>query len=173
MIRLTYAHRWTALTDVLAEQIRATQTRYGPLEPQTVIVPHPVAGAFIKIAVADRIGISANLQLSYLRPFVADAYEQSGQHRIFTPSRLEQLLLSALETVDSPELTPVRRYLEADGPIERRRAQLATTLARLFDEYMLTRPDMLSAWSAGRTEQKERRNRGVAGRAMAQDPSAG
>ena len=149
MIRLTYAHRWTALTDVLAEQIRATQARYGPLEPQTVIVPHPVAAAFIKIAVADRIHIAANLQLTYLRPFVVQAYERRGDHRLFTPPRLEQLLLCALEDVQRPDLTPVRRYLEAEGPVDRRRAQLATTLARLFDDYMLTRPDMLTAWSNG------------------------
>ena len=149
MIRLTYAHRWTPLIDALAERLLAARASLGALEPLTVIVPHGLATSYLKLALADRIGIAANLRFSYLRPFAADAYERSGACTVLTPARLEHLLLVALDRIDREGLAPVQRYLAAEGPTERRRAQLAKTLTLLFDEYTLTRPQMLRAWATG------------------------
>ncbi len=148
MIRLTYAHRWTALTDALAERIHTARKIQSPLDPLTIVIPHPIAGAFLKLALADRIGISGNLRMTYLRPLVVQAYERGGDRRLFTPARLQHLLLAVLQRVEGESLAPIRRYLEQDGPIDRRRAQLASALACLFDEYLLTRPEMLAGWMA-------------------------
>ncbi len=149
MIRLTYAHRWTMLVDALAEHLSDVRSLWGPLTPVTVVVPHQLAGAYLKIQLADRLGIAANLRFAHFRPYIAHCYEVTGELRLLTPPRLSHLLLTELDNIDGQELTPVARYLNADGPAERRRAQLAANLSRLYDEYAVSRPEMLRAWADG------------------------
>ena len=146
MIRLTYAHRWTTLVDAMAEHLTAVRAEIGPLAPLTVVVPHTLASAYLKMALADRLGIAANLRFAYLRPYLTETYENDDR-RLLTPPRLEHLLLATLQALDDdPGLAPVARYLEPP-PRDNRRAQLARTLTGLFDEYGLSRPQMLSEWS--------------------------
>ncbi|MEO1334227.1 MAG: exodeoxyribonuclease V subunit gamma [Myxococcota bacterium] len=167
MIRLTYAHRWTALADALANHLSEVRSALGPLVPLTILVPHKLTGAYLKIALADRHGIAANLQLKYVRTFITDLYEASEERLLLTPTRLEHLLMSALTTIgDDPALGPVQQYLAHDVPetggqtlVALRRAQLAATLTRVFDEYMQTRPQMLQRWltePVDETEETER-----------------
>ena len=155
MIRLTYAHRWTSLVDALADHLAEARSALGPLVPLTIVIPHLVASAYAKLSLADRTGIAANLRFTHLRPLVQQAYEASQEHRLLTPTRLEHLMLKTLGTIDTPALDPVRHYLAGDGPADRRRAQLARTLTRIFDDYLLTRPEMLQSWLAGDTPADE------------------
>ncbi len=59
--------------------------------------------------------------------------------------RLEALL----RRLDSEELLPLRQYLAGDS-IALKRYQLALQLAKIFDQYQIMRPDMLTAWQANK-----------------------
>lgn len=151
MIRLTYAHRWTHLADALAAHLAQTR-RDNPLQSLTVLTTNSMVGAYLKLALAEGLGIAANLSFAPWRPFVTSAFEATAERRIMTPARLRQLLLAELADVDAPDLLPVRRYLLSDGSFDQRRAQLARTLTRIYDEYALCRPDMLARWASGQYE---------------------
>ncbi|WP_198243768.1 exodeoxyribonuclease V subunit gamma [methane-oxidizing endosymbiont of Gigantopelta aegis] len=57
---------------------------------------------------------------------------------------------SLLRTVDDPVYTPLQIYLQPPN-LHLKRFQLARSLAALFDQYQIMRPDMLEAWQNGET----------------------
>lgn len=157
MIRLVYADRAPRLLAALAEGIDRARRAPGasPLDPVPVVVPNQAAAAYLKLALARETGIAANLTFEMLGPLLGRVYRAAHPDRkILDRARLELLLVDLLGQPvigADPALEPVQRYLEAagdQGPARAlRRAQLGGLLARLFDEYILSRPQMLAAWA--------------------------
>ncbi|NOT83736.1 MAG: exodeoxyribonuclease V subunit gamma [Methylococcaceae bacterium] len=58
--------------------------------------------------------------------------------------RFEKLL----RHLDDPVYQPLRQYLNGEN-LELKRFQLAQQLAKIFDQYQIMRPDMLSRWQEG------------------------
>lgn len=154
MIRLFYSDRAPHLAQALAERIRAGRQRGDhPLEPVPLIVPDQATSSYLKMALAEALGVAANLRVEYLRAYLERLV--ADRVGIADAARLELLLVDVLgraEVLAQPDLAPVRRYLDAAGDDraarDLRRTQLARRLARLFDEYALTRPEMLARWRA-------------------------
>ena len=57
---------------------------------------------------------------------------------------------SLLRTIDAPVYTPLQIYLQSPN-LPLKRFQLARSLAALFDQYQIMRPDMLAAWQNDET----------------------
>jgi len=57
---------------------------------------------------------------------------------------------SLLRTIDGPVYTPLQIYLQPPN-LPLKRFQLARSLAALFDQYQIMRPDMLEAWQNDET----------------------
>lgn len=154
MLRLVQACGAPELLDALASDLALTRHELGPLEPLTLAVDGPAIGAMVRQGLALRLGIAANLHIRPLRSLIAEAV---GVHYpLITPDRVSAGLVELLhdETLLAlPELSPVRRYLDAPSPDARdtRRVQLAALMARCFDAYVMHRPDWVDAWRAGRT----------------------
>jgi exodeoxyribonuclease V gamma subunit len=156
MIRLVYADRAERLVDALAEQLAAARRAPGvhPLDPIPLVVPNQAATAYLKMALARRLGVAANLRVDYLQAFLARTAEAAHpERRVLDTGRLQVVLLHVLAEVErspEPHLEPVLSYLDAaqDDPVGRdlRRVQLATHLARIYDEYILTRPELMARW---------------------------
>lgn len=150
MIRLYYANRLERLADALAENL--ADGRANPLVGVPIVVPNQAITHYLKVAIAARNGIAANLDFAFLRRFLTDlgaapipdeeAQQVAIVHRLYDDELLAR-----------PELAPVRRYLDAAGADDvdrdRRRVGLAGQLARLFDAYALERPDRLRSWRRG------------------------
>lgn len=58
--------------------------------------------------------------------------------------RFERLL----RTLDAPEYRPLQQYLRGEN-LALKRFQLAQQLAKIYDQYQIMRPDLLSKWQAG------------------------
>lgn len=152
-IELHVSNSLDELAETLVTALRARRARPGAslFDPVTVVVPNRALRAFLQLAVARRLGIAANLDLRYLSPFVASLVPEPG--RLVGREELEALLLGRLHDealLARPALAPVVAYLRAAGEerdaVDRRRAQLAAQLAAVFDDYAITRPDLLAAW---------------------------
>src|SRR3954471_18061076 len=146
MIHLTYSNQTEELLGRLVAHLG--QRRASPLEPVPLVVPNASIETFIKLGLARATGIAANLEVRFLRRFVAELLERARPDvELLDAPRLSGLLLALLHDdalVGDAELDEVKRYLAAAGgsadALDLRRFQLARQLALLFDEYALSRP---------------------------------
>lgn len=155
MLKVFYASALEALVDALVEGIFAERAehREGALVPVTVIVPHKAIASYLKMAIAQKTGIAANLRFVFLERFLAGAVPALEGLEVTDSAHLRALIAGVLldpARMREPELEVVREYVEAGGDdrpaIDRRTYELADQLARLFREYRHTRRAMLEAW---------------------------
>lgn len=164
MIHVHYSNRTEELLEALAGNLRAEGRAAsagpfgGAFVPVRLVVPNRNVETYLKLGLAQAHGIAANLQVGFLRALLAQVAESNVPGgRVVDLPQIEGHLLGLLHDqafLATPALGPVRDYLLAAGAapaaVDRRRCQLAAELARLYDEYAVARPEMLSAWTAGR-----------------------
>jgi exodeoxyribonuclease V gamma subunit len=152
---LTYSNQTESLLGALVENLdRARRGGASPLDPPWLIVPSASLETWVKLGVARTTGIAANFEVHRLRRFVVELVQaERPSVELVDAPRLHGLLLQLLHdepTLADRELVPVARYLSAAGAgrdaLDQRRFQLSRQVALLFDEYGLSRPDMLDAW---------------------------
>ncbi|MFL6660311.1 MAG: exodeoxyribonuclease V subunit gamma [Massilia sp.] len=129
----------------------------GPLETETILVQSNGVAEWLKIALADELGVCAATRVALPARFLWEAYRgMLGRDKVPSRSpydkgpltwRLMRLLPALLA---DPVFAPLRHFL-GDGDPERR-LQLAERLADLFDQYQVYRADWLADWTAGRDQ---------------------
>ena len=144
MFYLYHHHDLSRLADVLTV-LRRHNTR-SPLATDSVLVPNIGLGRWLKMHIAERDGISANISTALPAPFfwqlVADGLP--GDRPDSSAYRRENLRwhLYALLPSLAKEVPEVGNYLTGTS-LELRRWQLAERLADLFDQYLIYRREML------------------------------
>jgi len=155
------------------EQLRAAvfgwlrSNPLAPLEEETILVQSNGVAEWLKIALAQELGVCAATRVALPARFLWEAYRgMLGRERV--PSRAPydkapltwrlMRLLPAL--LDEPVFQPLRHFL-GDGDPERR-LQLAERLADLFDQYQVYRADWLDDWSHGRDVLRNARGEALA-----------
>jgi exodeoxyribonuclease V gamma subunit len=158
MIHVWYSNRLERLADLLVENLSRQRGPFpeGVFEKACLIVPNRNVATFVQFAIARTAGIAANLEFHFLEEFINELiFKTHPEFQVLTRGQLQTLMLSLFENVDAlseAALAPVRAYLDADGPGDARDLhafQLAGRLARLFQDYSLSRPEMLAAWERG------------------------
>ncbi|PWF41526.1 exodeoxyribonuclease V subunit gamma [Massilia glaciei] len=134
----------------------------GPLEQETILVQSNGVAEWLKIALAEEMGVCAATRIALPARFLWEAYRgMLGRERVPKRSpfdkgpltwRLMRLLPALLA---DPVFKPLQHFL-GDGDPERR-LQLAERLADLFDQYQVYRADWLSDWAAGRDQLRDAR----------------
>ena len=129
----------------------------GPLEEEVFLVQSNGVAEWLKIALAEDLGVCAATRVALPARFMWEAYRgMLGRERVPTRApfdkdpltwRLMRLLPTLLQE-DGYE--PLARFL-ADGDAERR-LQLAERVADLYDQYQVYRADWLADWAAGRDQ---------------------
>ncbi len=180
MIEQFYSNRTEQLLDALAGKVIAQRADTHPLEPVELVVPNRNMETWVRLGLAQKLGVAANMRFSRLEQFIADIVGKTcpGDYKVADLDIIEAALLAILldeETTDRPELQPVRRYLKSagetasnesggEGPpagidnlllgdgADMRRVQLAARMAHLFQEYSFSRSEMISAWRGSGTE---------------------
>ncbi len=144
-------NRLDRLADRLAEVVRAPLA--SPFTPETVVVQSLGMARWLKLELARRLGVCAQMEFPFPRAFTERLSREmlpaapGGEpfRREVVQWRLFRLLGVLPETDD---FAAPRRYL--DGGDARKRFQLAARLANLFDQYSVFRPGHIAAWDAGR-----------------------
>jgi exodeoxyribonuclease V gamma subunit len=155
------------------EQLRAAVFAWlrshplAPLEPETILVQSNGVAEWLKIALAEELGVCAATRVALPARFLWEAYRgMLGRERVPSRSpydkgpltwRLMRLLPALL---DDAAFEPLRHFL-GDGDPERR-LQLAERLSDLFDQYQVYRADWLSDWTAGRDVLRSARGEALA-----------
>lgn len=124
-----------------------------PLQPEIIVVHNQGMARWLQQQIAQERGIAANLEFPLPARFVWDLFAgQLGElpaESVFDRDvmlwRIFALLPDlAAEMADSEPA----RYLAGDED-GRRRLQLAEKISDVFDQYLVFRPDLLTAWEQG------------------------
>jgi exodeoxyribonuclease V gamma subunit len=126
----------------------------GPLEEEIILVQSNGVAEWLKIALAEELGVCAATRVALPARFLWEAYRgMLGPERVprrspFDKDALTWRLMRLLpELLDKEQFAPLRHFL-SDGDPERR-LQLAERLADLYDQYQVYRADWLTDWAQG------------------------
>ncbi|MET3134103.1 exodeoxyribonuclease V gamma subunit [Oxalobacteraceae bacterium GrIS 1.11] len=130
------------------------QNPLAPLETDIFLVQSNGVAEWLKIALAEEMGVCAATRIALPARLLWESYRgMLGRERVpsrspFDKGPLTWRLMRLLPTLlAEPAFAPLRYFL-ADGDAERR-LQLAERLADLFDQYQVYRADWLDDWAAG------------------------
>ena len=147
MLQFFQSNDMSALTNAFCERSRLVET--DPFIPSTVIVQSFGTGQWLKLQLAEKQGICANLDCVLPAHFIWELYRKllnQPEHSPLDKDLLSWRLMSLIPEEKSAEFDPVRRYLQAPGDPDLRTYQLANKIAGLFDQYLVYRPEWILAW---------------------------
>ena len=151
MLELSYSNRTEALLALLAERIRAERAAgKGPWEAIHIVAPNPCFKEYLRQGLARELGVAANLHFTYLDGLWQELLV-GDRRRLLAFDLLRAGLLAVLGDwafLGREAMRPVRDYL-GDPAAHLKRVQLASELAKVFEEYQMSRPDWIDAWRAG------------------------
>jgi exodeoxyribonuclease V gamma subunit len=132
------------LSDVIADPVGP------PLAPETIVVPNAGMARWLSLALAQRLGVAANLDCVFPASFVWRVLQAMDPQLPATPPAEQgPLVFGLLAAFAGPsQPPPLARYL--DGDDGSRAWQLARRLADCYQRYQLFRPDWLADWEAGK-----------------------
>jgi exodeoxyribonuclease V gamma subunit len=152
---ILHGNQMELLRDAVFDWLR--NNPLGPLEQETVLVQSNGVAEWLKIALAEHLGVCAATQVALPARFLWQAYRGLlGRDQVpaispFDKGPLTWRLMRLLPgLLGDPVFAPLVHFL-GDGDPERR-LQLAERLADLFDQYQVYRADWLSDWAAGRDQ---------------------
>lgn len=128
-----------------------------PLEAEIILVQSNGVAEWLKIALAEEIGVCAATRVALPARLLWEAYRgMLGAERVpkrspFDKAPLTWRLMRLLPALLAHEVFRPLRHFLGDGDPERR-LQLAERLADLFDQYQVYRADWLEDWAAGRDQ---------------------
>jgi len=142
--------------EILAQRL-AEETLRSPLSspfaPEQIIVPAQGLAQWLKLELARRHGIAANLELPFPRGFffalMQNVLPEKTRTGLIEPDALTWRLMEKLEALlEQPAFKDIKSYL-VNSPDPRRKFQLAERIASLFDQYSVYRPEWIDAWQRG------------------------
>ncbi|MBN7819953.1 exodeoxyribonuclease V subunit gamma [Bowmanella yangjiangensis] len=157
MLHLVQSNKMEVLAAQLCQQLASdNRTLDNLFTPQPIWVQSPGMAQWLKLQVAESLGIAANLEFPlpssfiwnrlYLR-LLPDLPKQSA----FTKDNMTWKLMAILpDLCQQPAFGAVAGYLgNVSQPEGLKLFQLCQKIADLFDQYLVYRPDWLQSWEQG------------------------
>jgi len=175
MLRLVQSNKLEVLAELLIEQLRAhyvlknasqksNQNANQPfvfaqvLQPLRILVQSPGMAQWLKLRIADVLGIAANIEFPLPSSFIWELYREHihdlPAQSAFTKPNMQWKLMEILpQHVARPEFAQINQYLNSansSGAVSEARKlfQLAGKIADVFDQYLVYRPDWIHDWEA-------------------------
>ena len=141
----------SARLEVLARQLAdEMRNRPGdPLRAERIVVPHPLIGQWLRLQLADHLGVAAHLRIDLPAEFAWGAMREAlptlPEEAVFEPAYLRWRIFERLAAWTGDD--EIARYL-ADGD-PRKRFELADRLAIAYDRCLVYRPEQIRTWQGG------------------------
>lgn len=146
-IHLHHGNRLESLVNAMAHCLRVDPA--DPLTPDVVLVPHPGMAQWLKMRLADALGIAANLQFPLPAAWfgrLAGTGLRPADNLAWSRDAMTWRLFGLRDAGPGP-LAATAHGGEREALA---RWQLAGQIADLFDRYQLQRPDWLIGWTRER-----------------------
>ncbi|MBU3932538.1 MAG: exodeoxyribonuclease V subunit gamma, partial [Proteobacteria bacterium] len=149
-LNIFISNRMEVLAEQLAETLRSPLS--SPLQNEIVIVQNRSMERWISMQIARRLGVCANVRFPFPRAFLYEILAKltgAAPGDEYEPEIMTWRIMKILPVaLFRPSFESLRRYL-ADDPAGLKRFQLAACIARVFDAYLIFRPEMVAAWERG------------------------
>lgn len=149
------------LATVLAEQLRLPIDN-NPFKEEVILVQSPGMSEWLKINIAQKLGIAANLNFPLPSSFIWNLYKtlipDVPESSVFNKDRLRWHINRVLvEHVDKPEFASIKEYLNVTDTekavgqdfVELKKFKLSEKIADAYDNYLMYRPEWLEHWETG------------------------
>ncbi|MDX9745247.1 MAG: exodeoxyribonuclease V subunit gamma, partial [Syntrophales bacterium] len=126
-----------------------------PCSPEIVLVGSRGMEKWLSMRLADYHGLCANVSFqlprAYLLNLLRDATETDGPSDCYLPDKMTWSIMKWIpKIIDQPGFDAIRHYLESyEMDYSQKLHQLSHRIARVFDQYMAYRPEMLLKWETG------------------------
>ncbi|MBK7552082.1 MAG: exodeoxyribonuclease V subunit gamma [Syntrophaceae bacterium] len=151
-LKLYTSNRLEALAGKLEETLRVPPA--SPMTPEVVLVQSRGMERWLSLELAGRLGICANVRFPFPNHFIEEIFRavlpDLPGSPAFDPEVLTWRVMGLLpRCLEDEGFEPLRAYLAGDGR-GLKRYQLSRIIARLFDQYLVFRPDMVLGWEEGK-----------------------
>lgn len=151
-LHLIKSNRMEVLLDELATVVRAPLA--SPFVQETIVVQSRGMQRWLAMQLASRLGVWGNCRYPFPNALVDQLLRlvvgKAEGPDLFNRDCLTWRIMALLpELAARPDGATIARYLTGSDS-ERRLFQLAGTVADLFDQYTLFRPDLLTRWEKGK-----------------------
>jgi len=148
------SNRLELLARDLAHNISAPLS--SPFQPELIVTQSQSMARWLRLELAREHGISANCIFPFPKHFArlifSSALPDVAEESPFEPESLVWVILKQLPALlNKPEFAPLKNYLGSDND-PRKLFQLSDKIARLFDQYLVFRPEMILEWDNGKTD---------------------
>jgi len=159
MLYLVQSNKMECLADSLISCLQETAGKKGRgvsvFDSDQILVQSPGMSQWLKIQIAEKVGIAANIDFPLPSSFIWQLYQQHIQElpeqSAFTKPNMTWKLMSILPTMlQQSEFAAIEQYLKDSQPLKL--YQLAGKIADVYDQYLVYRPDWIIHWEAGHND---------------------
>ncbi|GIU26687.1 exodeoxyribonuclease V subunit gamma [Shewanella schlegeliana] len=177
MLYLVQSNQMEALSQLLANELRSPLPNSPLLMPEHILVQSPGMSTWLRLEIARQNNIAAGLEFplpsSFIWQLCHTLLEDVPKENAFTKAAMTWKLMELLPTlIDREDFAPLANYLNNGNPDSTANLvdedasvdnatqteqseqnplklyQLCGQIADIFDQYLVYRPDWISAWEA-------------------------
>ena len=157
MFNLFQSNQMPLLVDAYTQ--RRSSTEATPFTPEIVLIQNHGMGQWLKLELAQHLGIAANISAELPGTYITGLYHQflrtpvekesAYSRNILTWHIMDVLTSTQKSDRTSKRFLPLINYLEGEGDRDLRLYQLSHQLAGLYEQYLIYRPAWIQAWDKG------------------------
>lgn len=156
MLYLVQSNKMECLAESLISCLQETAGQGKSIfDADQILVQSPGMSQWLKIQIAEKLGIAANIDFPLPSSFIWQLYQQHVEHlpdqSAFTKANMTWKLMSILPTMlEQAEFAAIEQYLSDSQPLKL--YQLATKIADVYDQYLVYRPEWILHWEDGQND---------------------
>lgn len=153
MLHLIQSNKMECLADSLIHVLDQTSEQgHSAFESDVILVQSPGMSQWLKIQIAEKLGIAANIDFPLPSSFIWRLYQQHidglPEQSAFTKANMTWKLMAILpQLLERAEFLAIKQYLTDASPLKL--YQLACKIADVYDQYLVYRPEWILAWENG------------------------
>ena len=149
MLTIYHSNHLDVLKDLLVELLRQSPPA-NPLADEQILVQSPGMAQWLRLALAQGLGIAAGISFPLPASFLWQIYTRVlpdvPRRSAFNKESMTWKLMDLLDDLKhDPDFSALSQYL-ADDPDDIRKFQLSGKIADIFDQYLVYRPDWINQW---------------------------
>ncbi|TNH09116.1 exodeoxyribonuclease V subunit gamma [Testudinibacter sp. TR-2022] len=151
VLHLYYSNHLETQKELLV-RLLALQPLSDPFQSEQILVQSQGMAQWLKQQIAEKCGVAANIAFPLPASFIWHQYHRTlpnvPQRNAFAKESMQWHLMALIPTLLSlPQFAELKRYLSGQAQTEQEKLyQLSGKIADLFDQYLVYRPEWITAW---------------------------